>query len=90
MNILREGHGKSRKPHRCHGCERVFPVGTKLHYQRVADDVLYTVWTCETCEALRAYIEPEDGVWEQGYVSNTLNRGETPEIVLAALQAATP
>jgi len=90
MNILREGYGKSRKPHQCSGCERVFPIGTKLHYQRIADDCLYTVWTCETCEALKAHIEPEEGRWDHGYVSNTLNRGETPESLLATLQAANP
>ncbi len=88
MTILKQSFGWIRKPHVCLGCERVFKPSVKMHYQRIASDDLYTVWTCETCESLKAFLDPEEGVWEQGFVSNVLNRGETPESILADFRNA--
>ncbi len=83
MNVLKESWVTTRKNHRCLGCERIFATGVRMFSQCGADGGdIWTVYTCETCEELKDFIPPEDFVWEQGFVNNTLNRGETPESIL--------
>jgi hypothetical protein len=62
-----------------------------MHYQRIANsDGLYTVWTCETCDALTKFLEPEDGEWVRGFVVNELSHGQTPEELLEYFKECQP
>jgi len=47
--FLRDGKVKTRKPHRCHGCQKLFPKGTMLYSQTGIEDGIYTVYICDDC-----------------------------------------
>lgn len=40
---------KTRKPHRCFGCEREFPAGSEMRFDVCIDDGLFNCYLCETC-----------------------------------------
>ena len=41
---------KTRKPHKCFGCDRVFPAGTIMELSSVVDDgTLFGSYLCDTC-----------------------------------------
>lgn len=47
--FLRDGKIKTRKSHRCHGCQKKIPKGTMLYSQTGIDDGFYTVYMCDDC-----------------------------------------
>lgn len=49
MDILKDGIVKTRKDHRCHGCNQIIPKGTSVYSQTNVDDGIYTLYTCDKC-----------------------------------------
>lgn len=45
---------KTRKAHRCFGCCRDFPKGAMLTSATFKDGSIYTLYTCDVCEAVFA------------------------------------
>ena len=42
---------KTRKPHRCGGCRKIFPAGRMLRYiSAVGDDGFWNGYMCKACE----------------------------------------
>lgn len=41
-----------RKPHVCFGCGREFPSGTKMEYSFCSDGSPYSVYLCDSCQAV--------------------------------------
>ena len=37
MDVLTQKLVKTRKPHTCFGCGRVFPAGTRMEFSTIAD-----------------------------------------------------
>ena len=64
MELLRAKKVKISKQHRCVGCCREFPKGTKMKFEVWADGgTAYNGYLCETCQAVieeNAYI---NGGW---------------------------
>lgn len=49
------GHIITRKPHRCFGCNEVYPGGTGMKRESVKDgNTVFTAYLCETCEEVIA------------------------------------
>ena len=60
--ILHWKEVKTRKPHRCFGCQKTYPAGTEMTHAAYADggSVDGCYW-CETCvEYMARYFEPGD------------------------------
>jgi hypothetical protein len=81
----------TRKKHRCNACERVFPEGTQMNVQRIADEgTIYSWYSCRTCQALMSKFSDQfdDGYggFESGCISNALNHDQTPEQMLEELE----
>ena len=75
---------KTRKEHRCFSCYRKFPIGTLLfRWSSVYDSQVNNGYTCETCHQIHAVTQRWDGFDGEGipeqYVSECLNKGQTPE-----------
>jgi flavoprotein len=49
MDVIRDGIIKTRKDHKCHGCEEIIPKGTKTYSQTNVDDTIYTLYVCNSC-----------------------------------------
>lgn len=44
---------KTRKPHKCFGCDRTFPAGTIMELSTVADDTeFFSSYLCDTCQEI--------------------------------------
>jgi hypothetical protein len=65
-DILRWETRKIRKPHRCFGCGKEYPVGTEMVNSAYADGgTVSSCYWCKTCqEYMRRYFEYGD---ETGY-----------------------
>jgi len=61
-DILRWQERKTRKPHKCFGCYKTYPAGTKMAYAAYADGgTVQDCYWCETCqEYMRRYFEYGD------------------------------
>lgn len=49
MDILKDGYVKTRKDHKCHGCLKVIPKGSKVYSQTNVSDGIYTLYICDDC-----------------------------------------
>jgi predicted RNA-binding Zn-ribbon protein involved in translation (DUF1610 family) len=49
VDVLADGIVKTRKPHKCHGCQEVIPAGTMVYRQTCVDDGIYTIYMCDSC-----------------------------------------
>jgi len=49
MDILKDGIVKTRKEHRCHGCNQMIPIGTSVYSQTNVCDGIYTLYMCDNC-----------------------------------------
>lgn len=57
----------TRKKHRCFGCDREFPEGSKMERSCLINDAMMsTCYLCETCLLLMQEIEPPDGAFKYG------------------------
>ena len=53
---------KTRKPHKCWGCAKEYPAGTKMKYCESVDQGEFTnTYWCDSCEKIRGKLES----WEQ-------------------------
>ena len=89
MDILSDKIVITRKKHRCSACGRVFDAGTKMRTQVNTSDGLQTWRECPTCQELlskhRSYFEDGYNECHANCVDEALNRGQTPEELLASL-----
>ena len=70
--VLRNKMVTTRKPHRCWGCLRKFPEGTKMTMNVTVDVIPFTSYWCETCEEIINEIgweEFEDGIGRGDIIS---------------------
>ena len=76
----------TRKPHQCFSCLRVFPPKTTMVYWAgIYEGDFNSVHYCLTCQDIFSYDTEGDGFME-GYTTEMLNRGETPEQLLERLK----
>lgn len=86
MIIISGRTTRSKKPHRCSACLRLFPKGTIIRHIKVVYDGI-SIWReCPTCvELLKKDPNRFDdgyGILEYGCVDNCLDIGQTPEMLL--------
>lgn len=74
---------KTRKEHRCFGCDRKFSAGTMMQRDAVVDDRMFTCHLCETC--IKVVNEQFDG--EEFYEGQLRDRALELEADLAAADA---
>jgi hypothetical protein len=49
-NLLRDGYVKTRKPHKCFGCQETIPAGVRVYHQTCVDDgTAYDIYMCDSC-----------------------------------------
>lgn len=79
---LRSSNVITKKVHRCFSCLRDFPKKTKMSYWvGVLDGEFSSSYSCNTCVEVMT-LDNEDE-YPEGYVHEMLDRGETPEQLLA-------
>lgn len=67
MALIRNGHSKTRKEHRCWGCSRRFPAGTILAYTVSTDmGCIGTAFFCPVCEAYSSEDVRDDDTFGAG------------------------
>lgn len=91
MDILSDKIVTTRKPHRCCACGRLFEKGTKMRTQVNTFDGIQTWRECPTCQELlskfRSHFEDNyDHITYSDCVGEVLERGQTPEDLLRALE----
>jgi predicted SprT family Zn-dependent metalloprotease len=68
MDFTKNEIVKTRKIHKCWGCAKEFPIGTKMHRQTTKDNDIRTDYWCGKCvdKLQKLYKEqiilPEDGI----------------------------
>lgn len=68
MEFIRNEIVKTNKLHKCWGCAKEFPAGTKMHRQTTKDnDIRTDYWCCGCVDKLQKLyknqiISPEDGI----------------------------
>jgi len=84
---------KTRKKHLCHGCQRTFPKGSKLHSCTNADcSYIWTIYLCPACDEIIPILISlygNDDEIDEGYVINYMNDENfkgTPEKYLESLK----
>lgn len=89
MDILSDNIVKTRKPHICCACGRRFEKGSKMRRQVNTSDGIQTWYECETCIKLlmkhRKEFDDGYGCFEMNCVMDALERRQTPEDLLRAL-----
>lgn len=64
MELLRSKEVKTLKPHRCFGCSREFPKGTKMKFEVWVDEgSAYNSYLCKTCQEVESELANEFGGW---------------------------
>lgn len=60
-DILSQLQVRTRKPHRCWGCARLFPAGTEMETTAGADGgKMFRCYWCSVCIAVMATWHPQD------------------------------
>jgi ribosomal protein S27AE len=89
MDILSDKIVTTRKKHNCSACGRVFDKGTKMRTQVNTYDGIQTWRECPTCQELlskhRSRFDDGYNVCWMNCVDEALERGQTPEDLLSAL-----
>jgi rubredoxin len=93
MDILSDKIVTTRKKHRCSACGRIFEAGTKMRTQVNTSDGLQTWRECPTCQELlskhRSKFEDDyEHLCYEFCVNEVLEKGQTPEELLASLNVA--
>lgn len=58
--IIRYKEVITRKEHKCFGCARKFPRNTKMLREAVKDDIIFTVYFCQTCQEVMCEMSDEE------------------------------
>lgn len=89
MDILSDKIVKTRKPHICSACARRFEAGSTMRRQINNGNGIVTWYECKTCMQLltrhRKNFDDGCGVCYMNCVDDVLERGQTPEDLLHAL-----
>jgi ribosomal protein S27AE len=93
MDILSDKIVTTRKKHRCSACGRVFGKGTKMQTQVNTSDGIQVWRTCPTCTELLSkhrdkFEDDYDHLCYEFCVNESLEKGQTPEELLASLNVA--
>jgi len=93
MDILSDKLVITRKKHRCSACGRVFEKGTKMQTQVNTGDGIQVWRTCPTCTELLTkywskFEDDYDHICYEFCVNEALEKGQTPEELLASLNVA--
>ena len=88
-DILRWEKRKTRKPHRCFGCGKVYHAGTEMANAAYADGgSVYDCYWCKTCEEyMHRYFESGDEVGEGEIYDNDPEQWEQLKAEMEAAQA---
>lgn len=77
-----------RKDRRCFSCYRKFPIGTEMkRWVGVYEGAINSSYSCITCVKIMEM--DSDHEFPDGYVSEMLNKNQTPEDLLIELTHAT-
>jgi len=85
MRLIKSKIVKIRKVQQCCACLRGFPVGAEMEAQTVDNDIIYTVYTCETCQQLlsefKGSFKDSDDAFPEGCVCEVMPEFDcnTPE-----------
>lgn len=75
----------TRKAHQCFSCLRTFPPDTRMRYWvGVFEGEFTAVYACATCIEIMNL--SRDSEFPEGYVSDMLDTGQTPEQLLKKLK----
>ena len=86
MTCLSNKDVKIRKDRKCFSCYRKFPKGTTMNYWvSIYEGDFCAVYCCLTCKEICNLVKEEDG-YPEGYVGETLEKGQTPEQILATIK----
>jgi len=92
MRVIKQKIAITRKPHRCLTCLRLFPSGTRMEVQTVDNDIIYTVYLCDTCQQLLSDFKgsfcDSEGTFPEGCVCEVMPEFDcnTPEELLDFLK----
>lgn len=82
--FLQDKKVKTRKPHKCYGCERQFPAGTKLQYYFcISYGDAMSIYICPVCEKVAEedrYNEDEYSEGDIRYADNDVWESYRKEI----------
>lgn len=68
MDVLTQKFVKTRKPHTCFGCGRVFPAGTRMEFSTIADGgTVDNSYLCEACLEVANQIYSEFGYFAYSF-----------------------
>lgn len=92
MHVLSEKTVITRKPHRCHACQRKVEAGVKMSFQVNVFEGDINRWrTCETCTEIVSnhfkWLSDGDGYISEACVADALEKGQTPEQLLEQLNS---
>lgn len=84
MTTLNNKKVTVKKARRCHGCRRLFPIGTAMNYWAGTDGGSFSAtYSCMTCvEIMNMRQDPDEDGFDEGFVLDMLEPGETPESFL--------
>lgn len=75
----------TRIEHLCFSCHRRFPKGTTMRYwSGLYEGDFNSVYNCMTCQEIMNM--DSENEYPDGYVNDSLNKGETPEQYLQRLK----
>ena len=61
MEVISNNVVLTRKDHQCIGCRGIIPRGRRVERMVVSDDGIYSVYTCEICQAvINSWDYPEE------------------------------
>ena len=76
-DCLKEKTVKTRKAHRCFGCGRLFPPGSKMRQSTIAEDgTVWECYLCDTCQEIESHLEPCDTYSEGDFYYEALELEE--------------
>lgn len=84
MTCLSNKTVRTKKPHRCFSCLRLFPTNTKMNYWTgIYENDFSAVYSCMACvEIMNMRQDPDEDGFPEGYVKEMLDHNETPEMLL--------
>lgn len=71
--LFKDKEVKTRKPHRCWGCTRIFQQGTTMNYRTGADGgMFWSGYHCKTCKEIESLTEDLEEL-KEGWVLDEMD-----------------
>lgn len=78
MQIIGDKTVKIRKPHRCFGCRRPFPVGTTMRKTDTEDGgSISTCYHCAVCSEIQSLTDFYDDWLDEGWVLDDIDQSRS-------------